>query len=61
MTPATDRTPQTYVRKVDAGLYEFGWYVEPKNFRKNATVYTPAGTAASVAEAERQRSILGGN
>ncbi|RUU80488.1 hypothetical protein [Mesorhizobium sp. M7A.F.Ca.MR.362.00.0.0] len=51
-------TSNTYVRKVASGVYEFGHYVEPKNFRKGATVYTPAGTASSVAEAERQRSLL---
>jgi hypothetical protein len=55
---ATATTANTYVRKIDAGVYEFGHYFEPKNFRKGATVYTPAGTASSVAEAERQRSLL---
>lgn len=48
----------TYVRKIADGVFEYGWYVEPKNFRKSATVYTSAGTASSVAEAERERSLL---
>lgn len=48
----------TYVRKIADGVFEYGWYVEPKNFRKGCTVYTPAGNAPTVREAEHQRSLL---
>lgn len=50
--------PSTYVRKIADGVFEYGWYVEPKNFRKGTTVYTPSGTASSVSEADRLRSLL---
>ncbi len=51
-------TIQTYIRKIGTGVYEYGRYSDPKNFRKAAAVYTPVGTASSVAEAERLRALL---
>ncbi len=42
----------TYLRKTADGRYEFGTVTRAKNFRKQADVYVPAGTADTVAAAE---------
>jgi hypothetical protein len=48
----------TYVRKAPSGRYEFGFVRRSDNFRKRADSYVPAGTEASISEAEAARERL---
>ena len=48
----------TYARKIGEGQFEYGWYVEPQNFRKQSTRYEPVGVESTVAAAEAKRAAL---
>lgn len=48
----------TYVRKIGDGQFEYGWYRDPKNFRKQSAELVPAGILATVGDAETARAAL---
>lgn len=48
----------TYIRKIGAGQYEYGFVSYPKNFRKRSDVYTPVGVCDSVTTANVCASLL---
>lgn len=48
----------TYVRKIGAGQYEYGFVSRSENFRKRSDTFSAVGVRNCVADAESARAAL---